>query len=356
MKGGDRRGVQLSRSHPHEKSAQEVAALIILAAALQLAAAVGMTYVAGFSVMDRLVDHAHWLWLLGVVGGLVLSLVGSYGATRGIYEVGGGPRLHPQQLSSVVVAGFGGFLARGGSGLDKYAIRAAGGDDHEAAVRVGAFAGLEHGVLGLFGTVAGIVVLATGLPAPPLDFSVPWAVVPVPGFVLAFFLAGRYEPRLRGTEGWRGHVEVFLRSILLIRTLFSWDIRRHPAVAGMVLFWAGEMWAIWCGLAAFGFRMNWAQLVIGAGTGMLFTRRTGPLAGAGILILSLAPSIWYCGAPLGVAVAGVTAYRVLALWLPMPVGLAQIPLLRAMGVEGRLGDRGRAGGRGEPALDSSKVG
>lgn len=124
---------------------------------------------------------------------------------------------------------------------------------------------------------------------------------------------------------------------------------------GMAVFWAAELFAIWCALAAFGFQMNWAQLVIGAGTGMLFTRRTGPLAGAGILILTLSASIWYGGAPLGVAVAGVFAYRVLALWLPMPAGLVQIPTLRAMGAEGEPGAEGRARKQGEPALPSSKA-
>ena len=69
----------------------------------------------------------------------------------------------------------------------------------------------------------------------------------------------------------------------------------------------------------------------GYATGMVFTRRTGPLAGAGILALVLPLSLWYCCAPLAVAVAGVFAYRVLALWLPMPVTLAFLPTLRTMG-------------------------
>ena len=50
-----------------------------------------------------------------------------------------------------------------------------------------------------------------------------------------------------------------------------------------------------------------------------------------VLALVLPLSLWYCGAPLAVAVAGVFAYRVLALWLPMPVALAFLPTLRTMG-------------------------
>jgi len=37
----------------------------------------------------------------------------------------------------------------------------------------------------------------------------------------------------------------------------------------------------------FGFRMNAAALFVGFATGMVFTRRTGPLAGAGVLALVL---------------------------------------------------------------------
>jgi hypothetical protein len=55
------------------------------------------------------------------------------------------------------------------------------------------------------------------------------------------------------------------------------------------------------------------------------------MAGAGVLILVLPVTIWYCGAPLAVAVAGVFAYRVLAFWLPTPISLAMLPTLRAMG-------------------------
>jgi uncharacterized membrane protein YbhN (UPF0104 family) len=52
--------------------------------------------------------------------------------------------------------------------------------------------------------------------------------------------------------------------------------------------------------------------------------------GAGILALFLPLCLWYCGAPLAVAVAGVFAYRVLALWLPMLLALAFLPTLRTM--------------------------
>jgi hypothetical protein len=76
--------------------------------------------------------------------------------------------------------------------------------------------------------------------------------------------------------------------------------------------------------------MNVAALIVGFGTGMVFTRRMGPLGGAGVLILVLPPALWYSGASLAAAVAGVFIYQVLFLWLPMPAALTLLPTLRAM--------------------------
>ena len=85
--------------------------------------------------------------------------------------------------------------------------------------------------------------------------------------------------------------------------------------------------------------MDRAALVCGFCTGMVFTRRVTPLAGAGTMTLILPVTIWTCGAPLAVAVAGTFAYRALTLWLPMPFALVSLPALR------RLSKRARAAGR-----------
>ena len=175
-----------------------------------------------------------------------------------------------------------------------------------------------------------IAVLASGLGVPSPDFSLPWAIIPVPATLIGFWAAERYRDRFRGRRGWRGAVGVFLEAAHLIRELFV-RLRWGWAMLGMALFWAADAFALWAGLAAFGTRMNAVTLLVGYATGMVFTRRTAPLAGAGILALALAASLWYSGAPLATAVAGVFAYRILVLWLPLPVALASRPTLRTMG-------------------------
>ena len=57
--------------------------------------------------------------------------------------------------------------------------------------------------------------------------------------------------------------------------------------------------------------MNGAALLVGYCTGMVFTRRIAPLAGAGTLTLILPLTIWASGAPLATAIIGVAANRLL---------------------------------------------
>jgi hypothetical protein len=317
--------------HHLERRGTELTMLVVLAAVLQMAAGVGLAYVAGLSSVRVVLGDFHWVWLLALTGALGLSFVGYYWAYKGIFTVAGGPTLKGSQMRTVVTVGFGGFLAHGGGALDRYALEAAGTDQREAKVRVSGLAGLEHGILALGGCGAAIAVLVSGLSQPPPDFTLPWAVLPVPGFLVAFWLAERDRDRFRNQPGWRGSLGNFLDSIHLIRELFVQPRRWWPALLGMALFWAADAFAAWAGLAAFGFAMNAAQLFVGLATGMVFTRRTGPLAGAGVLALVLPLTIWYSGAPFAVAITGVFAYRILALWLPIPGALAVLPTMRRMG-------------------------
>jgi hypothetical protein len=344
---------RLVSSHQLQRRGTALTKMVLLAAVLQVAAGVGLAYVAGFSAVRAVLADFHWVWLAALAGALGVSFAGYYWAYEGIFKVAGGPTLQGSQMRTVVTVGFGGFLAHGGGALDRYALEGAGADQREAKARVSGLAGLEHGILAIGGTAAAIAVLASGRSQPPADFAVPWAVIPVPGFLVAFWLAERYRDRFRNAEGWRGSVGNFLESIHLIRVLFARPRRWWWALSGMALFWAADAFAAWAGLAAFGYQMNAAALYVGFATGMVFTRRTGPLAGAGILALCLPLTIWYSGAPLAVALVGIFAYRVLALWLPMPASLALLPAIREMGEHEVPHAEGEAEPPDEPGLRRS---
>ncbi len=334
--------------HHIDRRGSELTMLLVLAAVLDLAAGVGLAYVAGFSSVRAVLGHFNWVWLAAMAGSLGVSFAGYYYAYEGIFTVAGGPTLKNPQMRTVVTVGFGGFLARGGGAVDQYALQGAGADEREAKTRVSGLAGLEHGIMALGGTVCAIIVLAAGGDQPPMDFTIPWSVIPLPGFLVAFWLAERYRDRYRGQEGWRGALGNFLESIHLIRVMFAQPRRYGVALASMALFWAADAFAAWAGMAAFGYMMNGAQMFVGFATGMVFTRRTGPLAGAGVLALCLPLTIWYSGAPFAVAIVGIFAYRVFALWLPMPASLALLPELRRMGRRSVPGAEGKAEPPSEP--------
>jgi uncharacterized membrane protein YbhN (UPF0104 family) len=257
-------------------------------------------------------------------------------------------------MRAVVTAGFGGFLAHGGSALDAYALQAAGTDERDAKVRVTCLGGMEHGILSLIGTAAAIAVLAADYPKPPLDFTLPWAVLPVPGFLLAFWLAERYRDR-RDAPGWRGKVGIFYDAIHLVWMTFRHPVRWAGVLVGLTVFWLAECLAGWAGMAFFGYHMNWARFVIGFGTGMVFTRRTGPFAGAGVLELVLPVTLWASGAPLVLAILGMFLYRALSIWLPMPLALGRLNTLRQMGQRSIPGAEGPVPPPKEPALQPNTV-
>src|SRR6266536_3510050 len=228
-------------SVPHvERHGAELSLLIALAALLELAAGVGLAYVAGFSQVRAVVGDVHWGWL------------------------------------AVVAAGFGGLLAHGWGALDKKALKVAGADEHDAKTRATGLDGLELAVLALGGCGAAIAVLVSGLGAPPPDFTLPWAIIPVPAMLIGFWAAERYRDRFHGRRGWRGAIGILLEAGHLIRELFVRP-RWGWAMLGMALFWAADAFAMWAGLAAFGTRMNAVTLLVGYATGMVFTRRTAPL-------------------------------------------------------------------------------
>lgn len=236
-------------------------------------------------------------------------------------------------MCTIVTVDFGVFLSGIGGILDQYALEGAGISQREAKSRVWALNGFELGVLALGGTATAIAVLALGSSAPPLDFTLPWAVIPVPGFLIAFWLGERYRDRLRGQPGWRGAVGNFLG----IHPSPPGDVRQPAPLracgCGMALFWAGDALAVWAAVAVFGFRMGAAPLFVGYATGMAFTRRTEPLTGGAVLVLCLPLTLWGSGAPLAVALAAIVVYRTLAVWLPMPAPLALLPEVRKIGLQ-----------------------
>ena len=256
---------------------------------------------------------------LGAVpAALATSAIGYYLAYRSIYAAEGGYALTHRQLTTLVRR-VQRIVRHRWIRPDGLVLQASGASRREAIVRVTAQAGMEQAMLAAYGCAASIVWLGLGRAGVPADVTLPWAVIPAPAFAAAFWLATR--------PGRRARLAVVLDAVLLIRALFVHPVRHRGAIAGMALFWAGDALAAWSALAAFGFVMTGAALLVGYCTGMVFTRRVAPLAGAGTLTLILPLTIWASGAPLATAITGVAACRQLGA-LSLPPALASLPVLR----------------------------
>ena len=312
---------------------------IVLAAGLSIAAIAGLADIAGFHAVYAAIIRIQWPWLLVMPAALAMSAIGYYLAYRRIYAAEGGYALSRRQLTAVVAVGFSGLFDTGRIRPDGVVLQASGARRREAMVRVTALTGMEQVIMALLGCAAAIALLSLGPAGVPLDFTLPWAVIPVPAVAVAFWLASRYRARLNERPGWRASVSVFLDAVLLIRTLFAHPVRHRGAVAGMALFWAGDVLAVWAALAAFGLLMNGYALVVGYCTGMVFSRRIAPVAGAGTLALFLPLTIWAGGAPLAIAIAAIAAYRGLGFWLTLPSALASLPVLREITRQAAVPDR-----------------
>jgi hypothetical protein len=344
--------IRVFSTHHVNRTWPQLVGLMALASALYLAAGIGMASVAGFDQVHRRLAHAQWWWIGPAAAAVLVAFYGYYFAYRGIERIEGGPELGRPALLAVVIAGFGGFLAHGGTAIDEFAMRAGGADGNESKVRVGALAAFEHGVLALIVCPAAIAALLAGVVIPRTDFSWPWALIPPPAFALGFWLAERYRDKLRGRGGWRHRLVMFFDTAHLVFEIMRHPVRRAPALVGMLVYWGADMFGLWATTAAFGFHMTLLAVIVSFGTGMLFTRRTAPLGGAGLMVVALVPALWYGAAvPFAVATLGVASYRALTVGLPLPFSLAAIPKLRELGRTGEDSTgSGTATAKGEPAL------
>jgi uncharacterized membrane protein YbhN (UPF0104 family) len=303
-----------------------LAAILGAVALLYVGAAVGISYVAGFEEVWDALQRVDWPWLFAAFGVVPLAFAGYYLGYRPIFQFAAGEALDLDRRGRLVVvaAGFGGILDWGGGAIDRIALRASGATSRDANVRVTMLAGLEQGLLALPCVVAAAWLVGEGARTPSDGFTVPWLVGPAAGLVLAVWLTNRVRSRVDPI----GRLSVLVDATQRLLTLFGQPRRHALTLCGMLLFWGADMFALWAGMAAFGFHMNGLAEIVAFGSAMLVTRRAGPLGGVGLVDLALPPTLWVCGAPFAVAVLGTFVYRFAMLWLPLPVGLGTLPRLR----------------------------
>jgi uncharacterized membrane protein YbhN (UPF0104 family) len=306
----------------------EIGVFIVVGAALALGATIGVAWAAGFgNVYDRIKD-ADLAWIPIAFAGQVVAYLGYMIAYREVARVESGPELSVMRLAAVVMSGFGVFVASGGFAIDVAALRRAGSTDREARVRVLGLGALEYALLAPAACVSAIILLAHQAPIPHKGLTLPWAIgVPV-GFAVAFFFL-RHRDWFAGSGGWKGVVSHALDGVAVLWHLARSPVSHGSAFAGMALYWAGEIFSLAAALHAFhSTRPAVAALIIGFATGYALTRRTLPLAGAGVVEALLPYALVWVGATLAPAVLAVFVYRLFNLWLPLIPAVIGIRALR----------------------------
>lgn len=294
---------------------------------LFLLALAAMSTIAGWSSITGRFHPTLSFWFAVAFATEGAAFAGYVFAYRAVATVENGPRLSLRESAALVAFGFGAFLAKGGAALDSKALSTRRGGEHEGELRVLALDALEHAPLAPAACAAAITLLVEGRRKPGLDFTIPWATLVPIGAILAV-VGVRHRERFIGKNGWRGKLGDVLEGIrILFRLAREWT-RHWPAFVGAALYWAGDVVCLWASLQPFHAAPRFAGVVLAHAVGYVLTRRTLPLAGAGVVEVLMPLTLAAAGAPFSGAILGVLVYRLFNLWLPLAPAAAALPYLR----------------------------
>lgn len=144
----------------------------------------------------------------------------------------------------------------------------------------------------------------------PVPLSLPWIIgVPTGSILFALGVANRKR------------ISKFPRAHKLLDFMLGMlrDQDWHQIlglIIGMGGYWTGEIFALWASLQLFDIHLSWVALLIAYATGYSLSRRSLPLGGAGIVLISLSFSLHWVGAAMSVALLAALAYQVSNLVTP----------------------------------------
>ena len=318
--------------------------------------------VAGFEDSLEKMDDATWYWIvvaigfnLAAFGAYVLLFKGILGGNvaEKVYE-----RLDTRASYQITMAGLAAtriFSAAGVGGLvvTYWALRKAGMERRRAACRMVAFLALTY-VFYLAALIIFGVLLRTGvLPGanPSGGTIVPAAVAGVVLVLLGLvaLIPGDVERRLSDwAGGYRG--ARFARRVGTGPATLATGVRtaiayvRHPtrgfaAVAGAMGFWAANIGILWASFEAYGGDVPFGVMVQGFFVGMAANLIPSPAGGVGSVDAGMIAAFVLFDIPTATVFAAVLTYRVIAFWLPIPLGIIAYFQLRTTVVRWEDEDR-----------------
>jgi hypothetical protein len=310
--------------------------ILAASALLEAAAAVALLVLVGW---DRLTHGLHVsnidafaFCLVGVAGGWIGYVI----AFRAVARAESGPRIGFIEAAGVVSAGFAPVFMlnlAGGYAIDRAALEASGASRRDAASRVIALNALEYAVLAPAAAASGVLLVFGITGSAPVAVALPWLAV-IPGALLARWLLrsrlGAWLLGLRGNNPLSRALVHGVSGLALVSQLVTQPRRHGLALAGIALYWAGEIFALAAALEAFDARPPIAALVLAYATGYALTRRALPLGGAGAVELLLPLALSWVDTNFAAAFAGVFVYRFFNFWLSLVPGVVVLASSRRL--------------------------
>ena len=343
----EERGAALLRNR--RRVAGLIAAVILLIVAIYVI----LPKVVGLEHSLEKLQNATWYWVLVGVGFVAISFL-SY-ATLFRSVLAGRDRRDPvhQRLDvrasyQITMAGFVAtvlFSAAGAGGvaLTYWALRKAGMPRRRAACRMVAFVILLYSIyayaLILFG-----VLLRTGVL--PGDNPAGGTIVPAAGAGVLLAIAALLalvpddaERRIRAVGERGGRWSRLASKVASVPATLASGVRtaiaylRHPkrqaaAIVGALGWWAGLIGVLWASFQAVGVEVPFGVLVQGYFVGMVANLVPSPAAGVGTVDAGLIGAFVLFGIPAETVFPAVLLFRLVSIWLPIPVGVAAYLQLR----------------------------
>ncbi len=291
---------------------------------------------AGFATVLDSLRAANPIWFPVCFGAVVVEYVGYVFAFRGTAGVNGGPRLGVWTSTVVVFASLGAtrLIAAAGAGglaVNYWALRRAGAERHDSAVRVLALNTLLYGIYGLFAVVAAVLMIVIPGEDAPLALSLTWIAIVAPCVLAARWVTRpiRVERLSRTTsQSWfrRGFADA-VQGVVLVGRLTD-EPQGARAIAGAAFYWVGDIVCLWGALRAFDQRVSIPAIVLAYCTGYAANLLPLPTGGVGGVDAAMTFALTLVGVPLAPALLAVVAYRLFSFWLttiPGVVALAALP-------------------------------
>jgi uncharacterized membrane protein YbhN (UPF0104 family) len=306
--------------------------LTVAAFALAAAAVVAVAGAFGFGAFARAWTDLHPSWLV-VTAAAELATFPAYAlAYRLLARMDGGPDLPLPLTIRAVLAGFGPAAPAGGFALDKRVLHAVEDDERRATIRVLGLGSLEWALLAPAAWVSAVALLATGDARPMPSLLWPWAIAVPVGFGVGLWLAApsrRERVARRGGRARKG-IDRALRGVGVLHSLARDPASCSLAFVGATLYWALDIASFYGAIRFVGLQPDLGETILAYATGYALTRRSLPLAGAGVTEALMTFSLYWVGQPVPAALAAVVVYRVFNFVIPALPALVVRPRIKPL--------------------------